>query len=87
MTDRGRGWPKSVSESTDFGFSLSGKLLGNKIAVMRKAGKGVSKEVLQREAEKGFHPHIPKWGFGDPKTSEVTWLVGRQFWQNCVSLF
>jgi hypothetical protein len=37
-----------------------------------KSWMGAWIQVLQREAEKGFHPHIPKWGFGDPKTSEVT---------------
>lgn len=37
-----------------------------------KSWMGAWIQVLQREAEKGFHPHIPKWGFGDPKTSDVT---------------
>ncbi len=28
-------------------------------------------EVLKREAEKGFHPTLPEYGFGDPSSYRV----------------
>jgi len=51
---------------------ISGDVIDELLSGHHKSWMGAWIQVLQREAEKGFHPHIPKWGFGDPKTSEVT---------------